>query len=84
MRPPFARRYPKDAELDALVDAFGRGDFARVRAQAPELAEKTEDPQVRAAALDLRQRIEPSRFSLYLLALGFALLVFLYLHYLRR
>jgi len=82
--PAFARRYPQNEELAALVAAFVRGDFARVRREAPALAETSEDAAVREAALDLRQRIDPSRFSLYLLALGAALLGFLYLHYLRR
>ncbi len=82
-RPAFAASYPKDAELDALVDAFAHGNFARVRREAPALAEKTGDPAVRHAAQDLRRRLDPSPVALYLVALGFVLLAYLFVHYLR-
>jgi hypothetical protein len=83
-RPAFAARYPSDRDLDLLIGAFVAGDFARVRREAPSLADKSENPEVRAAALDLRRRIEPSPFALYLLCLGVVLLAYLYLHYWRR
>jgi hypothetical protein len=82
-RPAFAARYPKNPELDALVNAFAHGDFARVRREAPALAEKTDDAAVRDAAHDLRRRLDPSPLALYLVALGFALLAYLFVHYLR-
>jgi hypothetical protein len=76
-RPSFAEEWPRVAELDALVDAFVRGDYARVRRQAPRLAESAQDEPVRRAALELRSRIEPDRLALLLVALAAALLVVL-------
>ena len=83
-RPAFSRAYPPDAELDELVRAFDRGDFATVRRRAPELAERTKDDEVKAAALDLRRRIEPSPTALILIGLGLTLLLFLFQHHLRH
>ena len=57
-RPAFAARFPADPALDALVDAFTQGDYARVRREAPALAKSSEDPKVRAAAAALRGRID--------------------------
>ena len=80
----FTRSFPDDPELKRLVEAFEAGDYLTVRTGAPALAERTTDPLVRAAALDLRRRIEPDPAQLYLLGLTFALLLFLvtwfYLH----
>jgi hypothetical protein len=80
--PAFARAYPADPQLDELVVAFSRGDFRRVRQAAPLLAKESADPSVRAAAVDLRRRIDPAPASLLLIAIGAALLVYLYLHHL--
>ncbi len=83
-RPPFARHYPRDAELDALLDAFEAGNYARVHAEALDLARRTADPLVARAARDLRRRIEPDPLALRMLAGAAALLAFLtawfYLH----
>jgi hypothetical protein len=80
----FTKGFPDDPELGRLVQAFEAGDYRTVRAGAPKLAERTKDARVRAAALDLRRRIDPDPIQLYLLALTFALLAFLtawfYLH----
>jgi hypothetical protein len=80
----FTRSFPDDPDLRRLVEAFESGDYYTVRTGAPALAERTADPAVRKAALELRRRIEPDPAQLYLLALTFALLVFLvawfYLH----
>jgi hypothetical protein len=73
----FTRSFPDDPELQTLVRAFEKGDYNTVRNGAPALAEKTSDPAVKNAALDLRRRIEPHPAQLYLLGLTFALLVFL-------
>lgn len=75
--PAFARSFPRDPELDALVAAFTRGDYAAVRAGAPKLASTTESEEVKRAATLLRQRIEPDRVSMLLLLVTAALLVFL-------
>lgn len=76
-RPAFARWFPPDPELEELVAAFAAGDYRTVKAKAPLLAERTPDPRVRRAALELRDRIEPDPMQLYLFALAGLLLVFL-------
>jgi hypothetical protein len=76
-RPAFARSFPKDAALDALVDAFVRGDYAHVRREAPELIRSTEDGDVRSAALELRRRINPDPLAMILMFLATGLLVVL-------
>ena len=80
----FAQNFPEDPELGRLVAAFEAGDYRTVRDEAPKLAERTQDPEVRRAALELRKRIDPDPLQLYLLGLTFVLLAFLttwfYLH----
>lgn len=74
-RPAFAREFPRDPKLDALVRAFEDGDFARVRREAPALAASSEDPDVKRAAELLRQRIEPDPLARGMLAVTALLLV---------
>lgn len=76
-RPAFARDFPNDPELDALVTAFAAGDYATVRARAPELAKSTSDEAVKKAAEMLRTRIEPDPTARIFFLLTAALLVFL-------
>jgi hypothetical protein len=73
--PSFARAFPRLPELDALVEAFARGDYATVRANAPRLAESTSEEPVRAAARTLLARTRPDPLAVALLALGAVLLV---------
>jgi hypothetical protein len=73
--PAFARDYPDDPELTALVDAFEAGNYRRVRAEAPALAAKTSDEKVRAAARELRARTEADPLARWLLFLTLALLL---------
>ena len=80
-RPRFARRFPRDAALDALVDAFDEGNYAKVRREAPELAEKTSNDDVKVAALELRRRIDPDPLSIALMVLACTLLVVLAIFY---
>jgi hypothetical protein len=75
--PAFARGFPADPALDALVAAFEAGDYARVRREAPALARATESDEVRAAARELERRLRPDPIAAYLLAAAAALLVFL-------
>jgi hypothetical protein len=75
--PAFAREFPQDPALDALVAAFAAGDYAAVRAGAPELAAATADADVKRAALLLRARIEPDRTARVFFGLAAGLLVFL-------
>jgi hypothetical protein len=76
-RPAFLLEYPHDPELEDLIAAYERGDFAKVRAEAPALARRTSDESVRKAALELRQRTEPDRLLVFFLLLSIGLLLFL-------
>jgi len=76
-RPSFASAFPASQELDALVEAFARGDYARVRAEAPKLERGSEDEGVRAAARTLMERTEPDPLAVKLMLLAGALLVLL-------
>lgn len=60
-RPAFARDFPRDEALDSLVDSFARGNYARVRAEAPKLVASSETPEVRRAARALLGRTRPIR-----------------------
>jgi hypothetical protein len=73
--PAFARDFPRAPELDSLVEAFARGDYARVREDAPRLADSTSDDRIRAAARTLAERTRPEPLAVVLLALTAALLV---------
>jgi hypothetical protein len=75
--PAFARDFPKDPELDALVVAFARGDYQAVRQRAPTLAASTTDPDVKRAAELLRERIEPDPLARLLFLIAAALLIVL-------
>lgn len=73
--PAFAKSFPDDAELRELCRVFEAGDYARVRVEAAELAERRDKPdEVRAAASELRARIEPPRLAVRLLGLAAVLL----------
>jgi hypothetical protein len=76
-RPAFARTFPSSPELDALVDAFARGDYALVRAHAPGLERSSTDPAVRRAARTLMNRTRPDPVAVVLLAVCGVLLVLL-------
>ena len=73
----FAVDFPASPELDALVDAFARGDYAHVRAEAPKLEKATEDVAVRAAARTLLERTRPDPLAVRLLLLTGVLLLVL-------
>jgi hypothetical protein len=76
-RPRFLLAFPEHPDLARLAAAFEAGNYALVREEAEPLAERTENPAVRDAALELRRRIEPDPLVKYLLALTAALLLFL-------
>jgi len=76
-RPAFLLEFPDDPELELLIAAFEAGDFQRVRVLAPRLAERTTEPAVRRAALELRRRIDPDPLLVLLLVLSFSVFVFL-------
>jgi hypothetical protein len=75
--PLFARDFPRTPALDAIVDAFARGDYASVRVEGARLAQTTDDENVRRAALELIARTNPDPLALWLLVLAGALLVVL-------
>jgi hypothetical protein len=76
-RPLFAEGFPRDPKLDALVEAFSRGDFAHVRREGPLLARDAPDEGVRKAAQVLVERTAPARGIVGLLALAGLLLLVL-------
>jgi len=76
-RPLFLLGFPKHPDLEPLIQAFETGNYALVRRDAPTLAERTDDPAVRDAALELRRRIDPDPLNKYLLAASVVLLAFL-------
>ena len=76
-RPTFLLTFPEDPELEALMVAFEQGNFAEVRARAPELAKRSSDPEVRRAALELRRRIDPDPLLIVLLLFSLGLFSFL-------
>ncbi len=75
--PRFARDFPRDPELDRLVVAFTRGDYATVRTGAPKLAAETKDEAVANAARTLGERIQADPTAKLLFAATAALLAFL-------
>jgi hypothetical protein len=79
--PSFARSYPRHPQLDALVDAFEAGNYARVREEAARLADSSEPDEVRRAARDLRRRVDPDPVMIYLLLAAVALLGVLAIYY---
>ena len=75
-RPRFLLAFPEDPELQRLVSAFEAGNYEAVRTGAPRLVAASEDPIVRAAARELRKRIDPDPLMKYLLGVAVALFVF--------
>ncbi|TKD13147.1 hypothetical protein [Polyangium fumosum] len=74
--PSFAQRFPRDESLDALLAAFDRGDYGRVREDGARLVKSTDDPAVRRAAEELLRRIEPDPLAKYMLLAACLLLAF--------
>jgi hypothetical protein len=74
-RPTFLLDFPHDPELEALITAFEIGNYARVRELAPRLIERSDNPEVKAAAQELLDRIEPDPLVKFLLAIAVALFV---------
>ena len=72
--PPFARHFPEDAALDALLVLFDQGNYAAVREQGLKLAKETEDEAVKRAAKELMSRVDPDPMA-KLLVLGAAVLL---------
>lgn len=75
--PAFTAGWPRDAALEALVEAFARGDHRHVREEAPRLAERAVDDEVRRCARELRARIDPDPTGKVLIVIAAVLLAFL-------
>jgi len=73
--PAFARDFPSEAGLDALVRAFAEGDYARVRREAPKIAEASDRDDVKLAARTLLDRTRADPLMVLLLILTAALLL---------
>ncbi|HEV3190446.1 MAG TPA: hypothetical protein VGY54_08110 [Polyangiaceae bacterium] len=74
-RPSFAVDFPRSPELDALLDAFERGDYRRVRSEGPMLERSAADESIKRAARTLVERTQPDPLAVALLALAALLLV---------
>jgi hypothetical protein len=69
-RPGFAKDYPDDADLLALLEAFEAGNYRAVRAGTERIAQDHDKPApVKHAARDLRSRTQATRFQIGLLVL---------------
>jgi hypothetical protein len=75
-RPTFVLEFPDDPALTPLVEAFEYGNYAKVRQEAPALAQNTADPRVRRAAEELLRRIEPDPLVKQLLLVAVCLFLF--------
>jgi hypothetical protein len=73
--PAFARDFPSDARLDALVRAFADGDYARVRRDAPAVAKTADRDDVKLAARALLERTRADPLMVWLLVLTGVLLL---------
>jgi hypothetical protein len=73
-RPAFAKEFPRIADLDDVVAAFARGDYASVRAQAIRLEQASPDPIVREAARVLFDRTRPDPLAVTMLVIAALLL----------
>ena len=83
-RPLFAQGFPRDPDLDRLLWAFVRGNHAYVRAEAENLAARTDDPKIAAASREIRRRIEPDRVAYVLYGTTALLLAALAIWAIRR
>lgn len=75
--PPWAKGFPDDPTLRRLVQAFELGRYDVVRAEAPRLADTTDNPKVAEAARELRRRLDVDPMAIKLLLGAFALLALL-------
>ena len=76
-RPRFLLEFPDHPALQQLVSAFEAGNYRAVREGAAVLVEASEDPIVRAAARELRRRVDPDPLMKYLLFVALGLFAFI-------
>lgn len=75
--PSFARDFPEDDALDAIVALYAAGDYRAVAERGQKLADETEDEAVKKAALLLVERTRPDPASRIVFLLTAALLALL-------
>ena len=75
--PAFAADFPRDDALDALVDAFARGDYGAVRSGTTALLATDATDAVKTAARTLRERTSADPAARLLFLFAGALLVLL-------
>lgn len=75
--PAFAKDFPEDPRLDALVALFEQGNYQKVRREAAALLKATDDKAIHAAVAEILKRLQPDPLALYLLAISAALLAIL-------
>jgi len=68
-RPPFAADFPRDPDLDAAVESFVSGDYARVRADGARILASSADEEIKRATRALVERTTPAPLALALLGL---------------
>ena len=82
--PAFARDFPEEPRLDALVRAFADGDYARGRRDVPELVRTAESEAVKRAASELERRTKADPLMIWLLVVTGVLLVALSAYWMVR
>lgn len=75
--PAFARDFPADPALDALVLAFSKGDYTAVARGAAKLERSAESEALRRAARMLRDRTRPAPAAAVLIVVSALLLALL-------
>jgi hypothetical protein len=73
--PAFARGFPDDPRLEALVLAFKQGNYAKVRSAAPDVVREAENLDVKRAAEELVKRTKADPLMVWLLVLTGLLLL---------
>lgn len=75
-RPSFAKERFEHAELEELVTAFARGNFAFVREKGAALASrKDESDEIRQTARDIVDRTQPDPWAKFLFVVAALLLL---------
>jgi hypothetical protein len=75
--PVFAKSFPKDPALAALVAAFQEGNYAKVRREAPGLAKSDASEEVKVAVRELVRRTQADPLMIALLVVTGLLLTLL-------
>jgi hypothetical protein len=73
-RPSFAHEFPEDPKIEAMLEAFTRGDYAGVRAEAKAIEQSASDESIKRAARSLVERTRADPLAIALLALTALLL----------